>query len=208
MFWKKVKTKWIRAVLAVVVIGAGAAALAGASPVQAHCDSEKGPVATAAHQVLEAGNARLVLPYVKPESEAELTAAFKEALAVRKTGKAAQELADRYFVETAVRLHRAGEGAPYTGLTDEETPESILIADRAMASGSTAEVYKLLDGALRKALEEKYHAVVEAREEAARLNTVAAHRERVEAELNFEKFVYEVNTLLASNEVLVEGHAH
>jgi hypothetical protein len=137
-----------------------------------------------------------------------LAAAFKGALTVRKTGKAAQELADRYFVETAIRLHRTGEGAPYTGLTDEETPESILAADRAMTSGSTAEVYKMLDGALRKALEEKIRAVGESRVEAARLNTVAAHRERVEAELEFEKFVYELSTLLTSSEPLVEGHAH
>ena len=28
----------------------------------------------------------------------------------------ARELADRYFFETLVRIHRAGEGAPYTGL--------------------------------------------------------------------------------------------
>lgn len=209
MNWKNFKTNWVRAALAVLVVGAGVAgALSGATPVQAHCDSEQGPVATAAHQALLSGNVNLVLPYVKPESEVELTAAFKEALAVRKSGKAAQELADRYFIETAIRLHRAGEGAAYTGVTDEKTPEAILAADQAMESGSTVELYKMLDAAIRKGVEAKYHAVVEAREEAERLNTVAAHRERVEAELNFEKYIYEVSTLISSSDPLTEGHAH
>jgi hypothetical protein len=34
----------------------------------------------------------------------------------RHEGPASREVADRHFFETVVRLHRAGEGAPYTGL--------------------------------------------------------------------------------------------
>ncbi|HZW02646.1 MAG TPA: DUF6448 family protein [Anaerolineaceae bacterium] len=208
MIWRKLNSTWSKLALAVVLIGASVAgALATTSPAAAHCDSEKGPVAVAAHQALESADVKLVLPYVKPEAEAELTAAFKEVMAVRKN-KAARELADRYFIETAIRLHRAGEGAAYTGVTDEETPRAILVADAAMASGSTAEVYHMLEEAIQAAVEEKYQAVVAARAEAKRLNTVEAHRERVEAELIFEKYVYDLVNTISSSETPMEGHSH
>lgn len=209
MIWNKVRTPIARMALAIALIGIVAlTALALTTPTQAHCDSAKGPVANAAHQALISNDVKLILPYVKPESEVELTAAFKTAMQVRKPGGPARDLADRYFIETAVRLHRTGEGAAYTGVTNEETPPSILAADRAMTSGSTSEVNTLLTQAMSKGVEERYQAVVKARAEAKRLNTVEAHRERVEAELMFEKFVYGLYTTASDTAPLTEGHAH
>jgi hypothetical protein len=127
---------------------------------------------------------------------------------VRKTGRTAKQLADRYFIETAIRLHRAGEGAPYVGVTDEETPQAIVVADNAMLNGSMTEIYTMLDEAIKKSVEDRYQVVVNARAEAKELNTVEAHRERVEAELNFEKFIYELYTAASNNGILTEGHAH
>lgn len=195
-------------ILAVLFAGMIVLSLAMPRPAQAHCDSEQGPVAGAAHQALEKGNVKLILPYVPPDSETELVAAFKQALQVRKAGGDAKELADRYFIETAVRLHREGEGAPYTGVTDETTPKAILVADRAMATGSLDEAYTLLDQQIKKGIQEKYEAVVNARAEAEKLGTVEAHRERVEAELMFEKYMYELSTLASAAEPHAEGHTH
>jgi hypothetical protein len=49
-----------------------------------------------------------------PESgAAEVKSAFEKVLRARKTNPAALEVADLYFFETVVRIHRAGEGAPY-----------------------------------------------------------------------------------------------
>jgi len=76
---------------------------------QAHCDAVDGPVATAAMKALDTKNVDLVLPYAPTAAEPELTAAFERALVVRGKGPEATALADRYFMETAVRLHRAGE---------------------------------------------------------------------------------------------------
>lgn len=208
MFSKKLSKGSQLAIAGVLIAGILLSALAIPRPAQAHCDSEKGPVATAAHQALEKGDVKLILPYVQADSEKELTAAFKETQAVRKTGGKTMELADRYFIETAIRLHRAGEGAAYNGVTDETTPESILVADKAMASGSLDETYKMLDQLIQKGVQEKYKAVVKAREEAAHLGTVEAHRERVEAELMFEKYIYELSTLAAAAEPPAEGHSH
>ena len=196
------------AVLLALLVGVVIVSLAIPRPAAAHCDSEKGPVATAAHQALESGNVKLVLPYVPAASEKELTAAFTQAREVRRAGGTAAQLADRYFIETAIRLHRAGEGAPYNGVTDEATPKAILLADKAMATGSLDEVYKFLDQEMKNGIQEKYDAVVKARKEAAQLGTVEANRERVEAELIFEKYIYEIYLQASADAPPAEGHSH
>jgi hypothetical protein len=177
---------------ALAVVGALTFGLAP-SKAKAHCDSYQGPVASAARQALQAKDVELVLPYVSPDMEAELTAAFEQALSVRRRGGEARELADRYFIETAVRLHRESEGAPYTGVKDEPVPEAIVIADHAMETGSLNEVYEVLDEEMRTGIEANYHKVVEAREQAEEEGTVEANRERVEAELAFEKYIYDLH---------------
>jgi hypothetical protein len=65
-----------------------------------------------------------------------------------------------------------------------------------------------MEQAMHKGIEARYQAVVKAREEAKHLNTVEAHRERVEAELMFEKYVYELYTMASNTEALKEGHGH
>lgn len=209
MLLKNVKNRGFRVAMAVVLVAVGiTSAFLTVKPAQAHCDSEKGPVAAAAHQALESNNVNLILPYIQADDEAELTAAFKETMSVRKMGKTARDLADRYFVETAVRLHRAGEGAPYEGVTDEETPPSILAADKAMETGSTTELYAMLDAAIKKSVDARLVELTEAREHADEVNTVEAHRERVEAELMFEKYIYELYTAASNTGTLTEGHGH
>jgi hypothetical protein len=158
---------------------------------KAHCDSVEGPVVAAAQAALEANDVTLVLPYVQPGAEVELAAAFKHAREVRALGPEAQELADRFFFETAVRLHRVGEGATYTGLSEGKIEDpSLLAADAVLAGGPVAPVYALLDEALHEGIATRYAAVEEAREHAAGAKTVAADRARVEAELGFEKYIY------------------
>lgn len=100
------------ALLALASLIAGAFALIRPDRAEAHCDSVGGPVVTAARRALETGNVKLILPYVPAEAEAELTAAFRQAMEVRQYGGKARELADRYFFETAVRLHRATTRTP------------------------------------------------------------------------------------------------
>lgn len=52
---------------------------------------------------------------MQKKDEAETRDAFQKSVSVRKTGATGKE-ADRHFFETLVRVHRAGEGAAYTGL--------------------------------------------------------------------------------------------
>ena len=128
-----------------------------------HCDGLDGPVVTLARRALDAGNVNLVLPWVREEDEAEIREAFAHALAVRKLGGEAKHLADRHFFETLVRVHRAGEGAPYGGLkpAGRDLGPAIPAADRALEDGSIDKVLHLLTDAVRKGLQEHFHAALE-----------------------------------------------
>lgn len=103
-----------------------------------HCDSMDGPVVTAAREALIREDVDLVLPYVSKEGEPELIDAFELVLKARSQGPEAGEVADRFFFETAVRIHRAGEGAPFTGLklAGLDVGPVIPRAERAIEEGS------------------------------------------------------------------------
>ncbi len=88
------------------------------SNVFGHCDTLEGPVIIAAKKAPENNDVNLVLTWVQKDDEPEIRKAFEKTMAVRKTSKEAMELADMYFFETLVRIHRAGEGAPYTGINE------------------------------------------------------------------------------------------
>lgn len=208
MVFKQWNTRKFKAGLAVLLAAIVAvSALATTRPAQAHCDSVQGPVVQAAVKALDTGNVKLVLPYIQPEDEAELTAAFNHTRKVRKLGPDAKKLADQYFFELTVRLHRQGEGAAYTGLTNEAVPAAIQAADKAMLTGDLEAVTHMLSEAVAHGVAEKYEAVVEAREHAKKVGTVEAQRERAEAELIFEKYVYELYTAATAAAPHAEGAA-
>jgi hypothetical protein len=136
-----------------------AAAFLLPAPAMAHCDGIDGPVVTTAKRSLDQGNVNFVLPWVRAEDEPAIRHAFEHASAVRKLGPEAKQLADNYFYETVVRIHRAAEGAPYTGLkpAGRDLGAAIPAADAALAKGSPAMLEKALLGAVRKGLHEQYH---------------------------------------------------
>lgn len=194
-------------VLVLVLALAGVTSLAFQSrPAEAHCDSVNGPVVGAAELALAKGDVKLVLPYVQPDAEKELTAAFDQAMKVRKQGGAAQQLAETYFYETAVRLHRVGEGAAYTGLKYEaDFGPALAAADQALQTNSAKAVNKVLVDAVNEGVAAKFKAVQDARANAQKLGTVQAHRERAEAELIFEKYVLELHSAATGQAAHGEG---
>ncbi len=166
----------------------------GASSTKAHCDAVDGPVATAALKALDTKNVNLILPYAPAEAEPELTAAFAQALAVRGKGTEAKALADRYFMETAVRLHRAGEKAPYTGLQSagRDFGPAIPAAEKALASGALEPLLRLMSQEVGHGMTERFHDALArkaATKEPATKAGVQAARERVSAELDFIGYV-------------------
>jgi hypothetical protein len=112
----------------------------------AHCDSLDGPVVGAARDALQAKDVGRVLVWVQKADEPVIRAAFARTLAVRKLGPEAKDLADMYFFETLVRVHRAGEGEPYTGLkpAGRDIGPAIPAADRALQTGDVEPLVRLL----------------------------------------------------------------
>jgi hypothetical protein len=131
------------------------------SPAHAHCDTLDGPVVSAAREALDRGNVDLVLVWVRKADEAEIRNAFQRASSVRKAGGEARQLADTYFYETLVRVHRAGEGAPYTGLKPAGTVEpAVAAADSAIESGRLQPLAKLIADRNEKGLHEHFDQVM------------------------------------------------
>lgn len=154
----------------------------------AHCDTLEGPVVKAAKVALEKGDVTPVLKWVKKENEKEIREIFKKTLAVRTKGPEAKELADMYFFETLVRIHRAGEGAPYTGLKPEEAIEPVIAeADKALESGSVDNLIKILTNDMSKGIRERFARAQKTKKHAD--ENVEAGREFVEAYVEFTHFV-------------------
>jgi hypothetical protein len=167
--------------------------LLSANGAQAHCDSLDGP-ARAVQKALEDGNIIPVLTYAPAAAEPEVRATFERSRMVRGLGPDARALADQAFLETVIRLHRAGEGAAYTGLKPAGTDYGPVIpaAEHAVETGNVARLMAVLSHEIEHALRERF-AQLQLRQEAApREATTDAEvppvRERVSAELGFVSF--------------------
>lgn len=154
----------------------------------AHCDTLDGPVVKTAKAALEKGDITPILKWIKKDDEKEIKDLFQKTLTVRSKGRDAQELADMYFFETLVRIHRAGEGAPYTGLKPAGAVEpAVLEADRALESGSADNLVKLLTEASALGIRERFNKAYEAKKHAD--HNVEAGREFVQAYVEFTHYV-------------------
>lgn len=179
-----------RFVLVLVLVFVAAAAL----DAQAHCDTLNGPVVSAARAALRTNDVTPVLKWVKESEETEVREAFQKAVTVRAGNAAARELADQFFFETVVRLHRFGEGEPYTGLKPAtEVDAAIETADRALEAGTAQPVVTLIGDRVAAGLRERFARVLVLREHAD--ENVAAGRRYVAAYVEFIHFVEETNAL-------------
>lgn len=176
---------------------------AASMPVAAHCDTLDGPVVVLARKALATGDVNLVLPWVRKSDEPEIRQAFTHTLSVRKLGPQARQLADSFFFETLVRLHRLSEGAPYTGLKPAglDLGPAIPEADKALKTESTAALEKLLTSEMRKGLATHFHAALSRK--GFDPKDVAAGREYVKA---YVLYIHYVEALWESATSSAAGH--
>jgi len=155
----------------------------------AHCDGLDGPVVNLARQALAKGDVKIILPWVAAEKEAEIRKAFDLTMAVRGKGEKEKELADMYFFESLVRVHRAGEGAPYTGLKPAglDLGPAIPAADKALETGNPQELVKLINGKVHDGIHKYFVAAKEKKAHAG--ESVEAGRAYVEAYVPYLHFV-------------------
>jgi len=191
-----------RTVLFVAAIGIAMAALLS-THAHAHCDGVDGPVVKAAQAALTKGDVNLVLIWVGQNDEAEIREAFERTRNVRKLSPQAMELADEYFFETLVRVHRAAEGAPFTGLkpAGRDLGPAIPAADRALESGDVAPLTNLLVERMRAGVLERYKHAIAAK--AFKVEDVDGGREYVKT---YVTFIHYVEGLYEAATGRVEGH--
>lgn len=181
------KGRWTRAGLAGLI----ALGLLTTAPrtARAHCDTLDGPVVVEAKAALAKGDVTPVLKWVKKDKETEIRAAFEKTLKVRGKGNDARELADLWFFETLVRVHRAGEGAPYTGLKPAGTPvaPTVAKADQALVKGSVDDLAKRVGEHAAAGVRERFNRATEAKKHVN--DSVEAGREYVEAYVTYVHYV-------------------
>lgn len=166
----------------------------------AHCDTMDGPTVADGKKALETNNINYALKWIAPEHTEELSGIFARCVKVRALGGDAKELADRYFLESLVRLHRMGEGMPYTGIKPSGTPidEKVLAADKSIEMGNLTPLEGMVDAEELPELEERFAKVMSLKD--FDVNDVEAGREYVEAYVSFFKF--------AEGEEHEHGHGH
>lgn len=158
----------------------------------AHCDSIEGPVVKASQKALETGNINYVLIWVKKDNEREITNLFDKVLRIRKAGGETKELADTYFFETVVRVHRMGEGEGYTGLkpVGYKPEKGIKEADIAVETNSMTDILAKLDQKHHSKVKELFKTLQTKKN--YKVNDIKAGREYVEAYVHFIHFIEEL----------------
>jgi hypothetical protein len=153
----------------------------------AHCDTEDGPAVTDGRLALESGDPSPALAWVHAEGDAEVREVFGLAQRVRALGGEARLVADRLFLETLVRVHRAGEGAGFDGIKPAGQVDPVVVAaDRSIDTGEIEPLVGLvpserlpeLRARLARALALKHHDVKD----------VEAGRRWVAAYVSFVKY--------------------
>ncbi len=175
--------------------------LFAALPASAHCDSYDGPVIKDALMALEQNKVELVLKWVEPQHEKEITDKFNQTLRLKGKNKEINDLLETSFLETLVRLHREGEGAPYTGLKPAgSTTKLVQMADNSLAKKDINEVINIVTSHLKDVLQEKYIKAIELSK--TKENSVEEGRAYVDA------YVEYTHTLEAIEHILHGDFAH
>jgi len=154
----------------------------------AHCDTMDGPVIKDAKIAIEKNNVNYVFKWIRPQDENELKNAFLLTMNVRILSTDARILADKYFFETLVRLHRSGEGVPFTGVKPSGTliDEKILAADKSIETGDLTPLMELVPEEAIPELKERFIKAMSLRN--FDVNNVEAGRAYIESYVQFFKF--------------------
>ncbi|WP_448630819.1 DUF6448 family protein [Cellulomonas soli] len=172
--------------------------------VEAHCDTADGPAVTAGRRALETGNLNHALPWIPAAGENELRAVFDAVLRVRALGEEPTRVADRLFLETLVRLHRAGEGVGFTGIqpTGAALDPVVAAADAALASGSDKALLALVAAERRDELHARFGEAIA--RQGYDVDDVAAGRRFLEAYVAFMTWAEGED----GHDHAHDGHAH
>lgn len=159
----------------------------------AMCDSMDGPVAVDAIRALDNKNVNVALKWVSPEYEKEARLAFGWAMSARMEGAQSKELANLYFIENLIRLHRQSEGKPYTGVKPAGSWSSQVAksATKALEEGTPEELISALRKKISISLRDSFSDAYEKR--AHQDDGLEEGREYVAAFLSYVGYVEHLN---------------
>lgn len=168
-----------------LIISTVMASLATSHFAFAHCDTLDGPVIQDAKKAIEAKDITPVLKWVKPNDESTVRSAFQQLITANANNP---EAVEHDFFATLVKIHRDGEGAPFTGLKPAGTVEpAVAEADKALLNGSSNALVKLITDDIAAGIEQRYeHAATTFKHKD---ESVAQGREFVEAYVLFTHYV-------------------
>jgi hypothetical protein len=181
------KKSGLTRILLVVAI-ATALTLGICSFAAAHCDTMDGPLVADAKLAFEKNNVNYVLKWISQDKENEIIKAFKLVMKVRPLNADAKELAENYFFDILVRIHRTGEGESFTGVKPHGTPidEAIKAADKSIELGNLSPLEKIVPKAKMPKLKALFKKVMSLKK--YDVNEVKKGREYIEAYVEFFKF--------------------
>jgi hypothetical protein len=141
---------------------------------------------------------------VQKKDEGETKNIFNKTLTVRKLSPQARELADMYLFESLVRIHRAGEGEPYTGLkpAGRDLGPAIPATDNALATGKIEPLLKLLTDTMQTEIREQFNQVLTKRN--FNPSDVEAGRAYIQAYVPFVTYIESIYEAVAKSS---HGHA-
>lgn len=168
----------------------------------AHCDSYDGPVIQDALVALEENKVDLVLKWVEEKHEGEITSLFNKTLKYRNGDQEVYQLLEKHFLETLVRVHREGEGEPYTGLKPAgSTSKIITMTDTALREKDIDGFLSKLNGHIEKVVREKYQKV--AALDLLKNQSVEKGRDYVAAYVDYTHTIEALHAILEHSD---EGH--
>lgn len=199
----KAYTRTHKAAITAVVVVAVAVMAQGIA--RAHCDTLDGPVVKDARKALAEGKVARVLKWVKPKDEGAVKASFNKTLLEREKGGKARHASDLRFFETLVRVHRAGEGAPFTGLRPAGTDlgPAVKGADKALETGSVDSLVRLVTKEVEMGIRERFAHASETRKTSEM--SVEAGRRYV---AHYIEYVHYVEALHDTATAKATGHEH
>ncbi len=137
--------------LAVMLMGIG---------VFANCDRELGPIVITAKKAIKSGDVSPLLKWTKPKYEQQIRTAFAQDQKVRTLSPEAKIVADNYFLNTAVRLHMAGEGQGFHGIKPGFGAKPLIGANEALNNQDIDKLILKYEKDLAVQLRAKYDAVM------------------------------------------------
>lgn len=163
----------------------------------AHCDTLDGPVITDAKAALAKKDVTPILKWIPEADEAEIKSVFQHTLKLSAKGEDVKEMAETYFFETLVRIHRAGEGFAYTGLkaTAKNAGPAVLGADQSLETGNVGNLANMVANEVAEGIRKRFQKTHQLKQKADK--SVKAGREYVAAYVDYVHFVEEMHAITA-----------